>query len=105
MIYICSDISLVTYAFSLIRVPHTVVVCLQIYVTSAGANPGFPVGGAPTLRGERQHTILSKFPKKLQEIEKILGRGRRAPKVTLRSATGVKCALTMIFYEYPKHAN
>ena len=73
------NISLKTYAFSLIRVHHTVVVCLQIYVTSAGANPGFPVGGAPTLRGECQHTILSKLPKNYRKSRKFwaVGGARR----------------------------
>ena len=44
---------------------------------TSGADPGFPVGeGADPWGGgaSRQHIILSKFPKKLHEIEKIVGR-------------------------------
>ena len=40
----------------------------------AGADTGFPVGGAPTLGGGRQHINLPDFPQKLHEIKKILVR-------------------------------
>ena len=41
---------------------------------NAGADPGFPVGGAPTLQGAPTYDF-AKFWEKLHEIEKILGRG------------------------------
>ena len=46
----------------------------------SGADPGFPVGGAPT-RGEggHQYTISQTFPKKRHEIEKTLGRVECSP--------------------------
>ena len=39
-------------------------------VVSAGADPGFRVGGGFDPTGGCQHTILPNFPKKLHEIEK-----------------------------------
>ena len=47
-----------------------------------GADPGFSVGGVPTLRGGRQHTILSKFPKnciKLRKFWAVGGGGQALP--------------------------
>ena len=43
---------------------------------SAGADPGFPIGGGANPRGEgRQHTNLPDFPKNYIKIKKILVRG------------------------------
>ena len=42
----------------------------------AGADPGFPVGGAPTLQGEAPTYT---FSQKLHEIKKILVRRGRPP--------------------------
>ena len=40
----------------------------------SGAGPELPIGGVSDPRGEGcQHIILPKFPKKLHDIEKILG--------------------------------
>ena len=49
---------------------------LRVKVKLAGADPGFPVGGAPTVPGEGQHTILPNFPKTWMKLRNILG-GRR----------------------------
>ena len=45
----------------------------------------------PTLQGERQHTILQKFPQKLHEIERIWTprRGRASKILLCRSATAL----------------
>ena len=40
-----------------------------------GADPGFPVGGAPTLQWWVPTYDFAKFSEKLHEIEKNLGRG------------------------------
>ena len=51
------------------------------------ADPGFPVGGAPTLGGTPTYDF-AKFFKKLHEIEKILGR-RGAPPLNPPLVTNV----------------
>ena len=38
------------------------------------ADPGFPRGGAPTVRGWRQHTILPNVPKNCMKLKEF-GRG------------------------------
>ena len=44
-----------------------------------GADPGFPIGGAPTFHKGAPTYDFAKFSKKLDEIEKILGRRRGRP--------------------------
>ena len=46
--------------------------------TFAGADPGFPQQGAPTLWG-RQHMILPNFPKNCMKVRKFLAGGRGGP--------------------------
>ena len=44
------------------------------------ADPGFPIGGAPTLQVGAPTYDFAKFSEKLHEIENILGRrGRTTP--------------------------
>ena len=46
----------------------------------SGADPGFPVGGVPTLwGGGRQHTILSNFLKNCMKSRKFWTVGGRVP--------------------------
>ena len=40
-----------------------------------GPDPGFPVGGTPTIRGGTPTFDFTKFSKKVDKIENILGRG------------------------------
>ena len=48
---------------------------LESFISIAGADPGFPVGGGANPRGGGAPTYdFAKFCEKLHEIEKILGR-------------------------------
>ena len=63
---------------------------VRLLHTSAGADPGFPQEGPPTLKRGRQHIIFTKVSEKLHEIEKILvrkGERRERPPPPLGSAT------------------
>ena len=55
-----------------------------------GADPGFPVrGGTNPVGGGTNLRLCQNFPKKLHEIEKILGYGGSKRGTPLRSATGM----------------
>ena len=67
------------------------IILFDLMSGTAVADPGFPRGGAPTLRGGRQHMILPNFPKNCMKLKEFgpPGRGGRASKILLsRSATG-----------------
>ena len=55
-----------------------------------GADPGFPIrGGANPVGGSTNLRLCQNFPKKLDEIENILGYGGSKRGTPLRSATGM----------------
>ena len=57
----------------------------------------FPEVGAPTPRGKgggRQHTILSKFPKKCMKLKEYGPRGGASKILLCRSATGIVTTVT-----------
>ena len=50
-------------------------VFVHTYLLEAGADPGFPVGGAPTLQEGHQHTIFLKNCMKLRKFWFMRGGG------------------------------
>ena len=57
------------------------------FQTPTGADPGFPVGVAPTLQEGASTYDFAKIFQKLHEIAKILSRRGHAGSASLRSAT------------------